>query len=138
MQGNIAMKSFLVCLLCSGLLLVCYQDLQAKDKPECRKIQVPDSFKYPEAMGIVSLSGIITAPNGVALEKVLVERTTRNWEKRIEATFTDSKGCFFFPNTFPGYQYLRFSLPGSGTLQVRVKINKRSRSRLRLELPIAS
>lgn len=111
------------------------------------KVQVPQDFAYPEAMAEVlletpivagSLSGKVFNWNGDELEKVLVERVTPDWRTRIDATFTDSEGCFYLPSPPSGRYYLRFSLPGWGTVLAKIKVSKKTKSQIKVELPVAN
>jgi hypothetical protein len=135
------MKPKFTLLLLSGLLLVSGANLSANQKIQRRP--VPKSFSYHEASEIVeievsakSLSGVVKLPNGDILSDALVERVGSNWENRLDASLTDSKGRFALSYLRSGKYYLKVSKFGFSTLRVKVILKKRAKSKLELALPL--
>jgi len=107
-----------------------------------RATKVPKAFSYPEARetikanaptSVSSLNGRVVDSTDAPMERVLVERLGRTWGRRLDATFTDSKGSFSFFGR-EKVAYLKFSKPGFDTLLLRVRINKRAKGKLRAAL----
>lgn len=107
---------------------------------ETRK--VPKDFSYPEAretvkadapLSVRSLAGKVVDSTNSAIERVLVERLSTGWNKRLDATFTDSNGLFSLPGR-SNIQYLKLSKPGFDTLLIRVRINRKAKAKLTLAL----
>lgn len=105
--------------------------------------KVPKAFRYPEARETVktnavtwvnSLAGRAVDSTNAPLEKVLVERLSTGWGKRIDATFTDADGSFSLPGRSAKTRYLKLSKPGFDTLLIRVRVNRRSNAKLTLAL----
>ena len=107
--------------------------------------QAPKDFTYPEASVTVeiedafsarSLAGTVEVPEGGGkLPDVLVERVNSDWDKRLEAVFTDPEGRFSFPKLPRGTYYLKLSKSGFSSMRIKVVLNKRSQARLKLDLP---
>lgn len=105
--------------------------------------QVPNGFSYPESPSTTrvetpmiarSLSGTVLAPHGSKIAKVLVELVSKDWKKRIDAVFTDSKGSFSFAKTPRRKHFLKLSMAGFDTLLVMVITSKKSKAKLELYL----
>lgn len=77
------------------------------------------------------------SPEGV--KGVLVEWCSPDWKTVKTSTRTDEKGRFSFPKASEKeLHYLRFSLPGAHTLQVKVKIVRSGRKELTVRLEFAT
>jgi hypothetical protein len=138
------MGTFLAGCLILNLFFFDFQDRTALRAKRCSGgQQVAKGFSYPEARetikadaphAVKSLTGKVVDSSNMGMEKVLVERLSNNWGKRLDATFTNSNGRFFLPSSSPSIQYLKLSKPGFDTLLIRVRIRKRSKATLGLAL----
>src|SRR6267142_4998770 len=83
----------------------------------CHK-RTPPEHEYPQgwvtedypAEEAKSLAGVVD-PSDFPLEPVLVERMTRDYKTRVDATLTDERGRFHF-RIGPGTYHLRFRFRG--------------------------
>lgn len=110
-----------------------------------RLAEVPEGFSYPEPEEQIelstpfyasSLSGIILDPSGAPMGRVLVEQVNSEWDRRVQAVFSDTEGTFVLSVEPAGKYYLRLSYPGFKTLLITVITRKESETELKVELPL--
>ena len=141
------MKISITCFLLSFLfcLSACQQGRMG-NKSEIGVKEVPDSFSYLQYGEIIgmeyltkvgSLSGRVLGPGGDPKERVLVERMNEEWEKREEATFTNSKGKFQLPDVGPGTYFLQISYPTLTVINIKIEVVEGSREDIEIELNLS-
>jgi hypothetical protein len=136
------MKSRLLHSSILGLLLFAF-GMSLFGHGRLQQRSVPKEFSYPEASETVqialsarSLAGVVRVPNGEVLADALVERVSGDWQKRLDATFTDSAGRFDLAGLPDGKYFLKVSKSGFCTLRVKVKVKRKAKSLLDLALPL--
>ena len=141
------MKTPLSWLLVLGLaFLTLVNNQNVASSQQASEKQVPKEFSYPDSPITVlrkpitakSLEGYIIDSAGFTIPKVLVERVSSDWERRLDAVFTDSDGAFSFSNLPEGVYYLRISMAGFDRLLIKVIVKKKAKAKLKLKLEVST
>lgn len=131
-------------------LMAALSDCQCRDAvthtTQAETQQVAKDFSYPESPETItdevpyeveSLAGRVADVTGAGLGKVLVERLSSGWGKRLNATFTDTDGFFSLSYNPNKVEYLKLTKPGFNTLLVKVVTKKKLKSRLDIKLGVS-
>lgn len=134
------------CLVLLAGVSNCQRDQHVRHVEQTKPQQVAEDFNYPESPATIqvespyeaeSLTGRISDPTSGGLERVLVERLSSGWKKRIDATFTNSEGSFSFSRYSGKTQFLKISKPGFNTLLVKVRLKDNVKSPLSIKLSVS-
>jgi hypothetical protein len=106
--------------------------------------RIPPQYEYPAGwltekhppIQARSLSGRVLDPSGAVMQRVLVERMTPDFKRRLAATVTNEKGEFRLHGG-PGKYYLRFRCRGFNDYLVPVVVTHSSSETFVVKLEIS-
>jgi carboxypeptidase family protein len=83
------------------------------------------------------LAGEVVDPSGAPMGDVRVEECDEGWKTVKRSTQTNREGHFRFRTAGLGTHYLRFSVSGFQTMEIRVKVNYSATHKLHIDMTVA-